>query len=436
MCCDDAYLVTPRVSSLKRGVADCYSISKDSEEEPIKEEPFEGTNGGKVVEESEKEVDSDLLSDARSRPGPAESGDSCESKVKPKRGPTYVYFVLYRDTLLLSMIYLGFAMWYMCIIIEMCSLGSDVKIIIMDVAHAKRYSVHPGADKMYYDLREMYWWPGLKKDIITYVGKCLTCSKKYLADANLHVPIEEIKVGKTLRFVKEPVEIIDREYPHLLVDQAIVGSTNSSGYIGLLADLSAPLNILRVMSTFTHPITILSDSDIEDAFSFTNTPDYTLASPNYFSASSGNTSSDPSEDLSKYLLASLSISPFYDDPYMKTSLERHEEHIETILNHLDELLLERIEQVEENIKGLGNGRVIIQRDFDKLETKLQKARTQIAGLQREQMRHNDEIVLARVRISILEMIIEDIQVRHRSYMKSLLDKIRELKNYKGGPPDY
>ncbi|GJZ64475.1 putative reverse transcriptase domain-containing protein [Tanacetum coccineum] len=43
--------------------------------------------------------------------------------------------------------------------------------------HATRYSIHPGADKMYYDLRVMYWWPGMKKDIATYISKCLTCSK-------------------------------------------------------------------------------------------------------------------------------------------------------------------------------------------------------------------------------------------------------------------
>ncbi|GKB60863.1 hypothetical protein Tco_0917049 [Tanacetum coccineum] len=95
----------------------------------------------------------------------------------------------------------------------------------------------------------------------------------------------------------------------------------------------------------------------------------------------------------------------------KTHLEHHEEQIKTILNHLDELLLERIKQVEENIEGLVDGR-------------------------REQIRHDDEIVLARVRISTLEMLIEDIQIHYRSDMKSLLDKIHQLKNHKGGPPDY
>nr|GEW01147.1 hypothetical protein [Tanacetum cinerariifolium] len=212
-----------------------------------------------------------------------------------------------------------------------------------------------------------------------------------------------------------------------------------------------------------HPITILSDPDVEDAFSSTYSPDYTSASLDYFLASSGNTSSNPSEDLSKYLLALQAISHFHDDPYMKvmqaynatskellippqvfeigesshkTSLECHEEQIETILNHLDELPLERIEHMEDKIEGLGNGRVIIQLDFDKLEIKIQKSHTQIARLQREQMRHNDVIVLARFRISTLEMIIDDIQVRHQANMKSLLDKICKLKNHKGGPPGY
>ncbi|GJY46396.1 putative reverse transcriptase domain-containing protein [Tanacetum coccineum] len=53
----------------------------------------------------------------------------------------------------------------------------EVRTLIMDEAHKSKYSVHPGADKMYYDLRDRYWWPGMKKDIAEYVSKCLTCLK-------------------------------------------------------------------------------------------------------------------------------------------------------------------------------------------------------------------------------------------------------------------
>nr|GEV87041.1 reverse transcriptase domain-containing protein [Tanacetum cinerariifolium] len=199
------------------------------------------------------------------------------------------------------------------------------------------------------------------------------------------------------------------------------------------------------MSSSTHPI-IIYDSDVEDAFSLTYIPYYTLASPNYSPALSGKTCSDPSKNLTQNLLPALAISPFYDGPYMnamqeynaklpiqapialppppvlspqfnsrtsfflrkschlgndphKTPLERHEEQIETILNHLDELPLE--------------------------QTKLEEARTQIVGLQKKQIGHDDEVVLARIRISTVEMIIEDMHVCHQSDMKSLLDKIHE-----------
>ncbi|GJX51217.1 putative reverse transcriptase domain-containing protein [Tanacetum coccineum] len=57
------------------------------------------------------------------------------------------------------------------------SLVGGVRTVIMDEAHKSRYSVHPGSDKMYYDLRDMYWWPGMKRDIATYVSECLTCAK-------------------------------------------------------------------------------------------------------------------------------------------------------------------------------------------------------------------------------------------------------------------
>nr|GEV24215.1 putative reverse transcriptase domain-containing protein [Tanacetum cinerariifolium] len=53
----------------------------------------------------------------------------------------------------------------------------NLRTLIMNEAHATRYSIHLGADKMYYDLRGLYWWPKMKKDIAMYVSKCLTCSK-------------------------------------------------------------------------------------------------------------------------------------------------------------------------------------------------------------------------------------------------------------------
>ncbi|GJX50790.1 putative reverse transcriptase domain-containing protein [Tanacetum coccineum] len=60
--------------------------------------------------------------------------------------------------------------------IRISSIGG-IRKLIMDEAHTSRYLVHPGADKMYYDLKDLYWWSSMKKDIAEYVSKCLTCSQ-------------------------------------------------------------------------------------------------------------------------------------------------------------------------------------------------------------------------------------------------------------------
>ncbi|GKD77542.1 putative reverse transcriptase domain-containing protein [Tanacetum coccineum] len=49
--------------------------------------------------------------------------------------------------------------------------------LIMHESHKSKYSIHPGSDKMYQDLKLLYWWPNMKDDIATYVSKCLTCAK-------------------------------------------------------------------------------------------------------------------------------------------------------------------------------------------------------------------------------------------------------------------
>ncbi|GKE66244.1 hypothetical protein Tco_1520405, partial [Tanacetum coccineum] len=111
----------------------------------------------------------------------------------------------------------------------------------------------------------------------------------------------------------------------------------------------------------------------------------------------------------------------------KTSLEHHKEQIKEILNHLDEISLDRIEYMEDKIEGLGKGRVIIQQDFDNLETELQEARIQITKLQRKQMGNNNKIALARFWIADLEQTLKDIQDRHQEDKESLLNAIHELK---------
>ncbi|GKD43576.1 reverse transcriptase domain-containing protein [Tanacetum coccineum] len=108
------------------------------------------------------------------------------------------------------------------------------------------------------------------------------------------------------------------------------------------------------MSSPNHPT-----SDIVDAFS-SNFPDYIPASPDYVPASPGKTYSSTSNS--------------FGESSCKTSVERHEEQIEGILNHLDELPLDRVKHIKDEIKGLGKGRVIIH-----------QARAQIIKLQKKQL---------------------------------------------------
>ncbi|GJV13223.1 putative reverse transcriptase domain-containing protein [Tanacetum coccineum] len=53
----------------------------------------------------------------------------------------------------------------------------ELRALIMHESHKLKYSIHPGSDKMYQDLRRLYWWPNMKAEIATYVSKCLTCTK-------------------------------------------------------------------------------------------------------------------------------------------------------------------------------------------------------------------------------------------------------------------
>nr|GEY08088.1 retrovirus-related Pol polyprotein from transposon TNT 1-94 [Tanacetum cinerariifolium] len=260
-------------------------------------------------------------------------------------------------------------------------------------------------------------------------------------------------------------------------------SVNRSKYQGMIVGLLY-LTARRTMSSPDHPT-----SNLEDAFS-SNFPNYhPPTSPDYVPASPGKTYSSSSNSFGIVPLASPTFLLFHDNLYMKvlqayytekspippptiitpssipkeiflpeeflspkkqdrsssstsslpqvleigessrkTTIERHEEQIQDILNSLDELLIERIEHIENNIEGLEKGRVIIQ-DFDALEAELQQARAQITKLQRKQMCSNHKISLARFRITELGDIINDMQIHHQADIENLQDSIIELKNH-------
>lgn len=70
-----------------------------------------------------------------------------------------------------------------------------MRVQILEEAHGSYYSIKQGLTKMYHDLREVYWWEGLKRDIAEFVAKCPNCKQ---------VNVEHLKLGGLLQEIQIP----------------------------------------------------------------------------------------------------------------------------------------------------------------------------------------------------------------------------------------
>ncbi|GJY36965.1 putative reverse transcriptase domain-containing protein [Tanacetum coccineum] len=113
----------------------------------------------------------------------------------------------------------------------------------MNEAHTSKYYVHPREDKMYYDLRDLYWWPRMKKDIAMYVSKCLTCSK---------VKAEHQKPSGLL----QQLEILEWKWENITMDIIVkLPRTNFK------TKKLARLYINEILARHSVPVSIISDRD-------------------------------------------------------------------------------------------------------------------------------------------------------------------------------
>ncbi|GJQ92414.1 putative reverse transcriptase domain-containing protein [Tanacetum coccineum] len=141
----------------------------------------------------------------------------------------------------------------------------DLRIVIMHESHKSKYSIYPGSDKMYHEMKKLYWWPNIKADIATYVSKCLTYAKlpkSSLGYDTIWVIVD--RLTKSAIFVPmretDPMERLSRMYLKVVVTRhgipvSIICNRNPKFASNFWRSLQKALGTNLDMSTTYHPQT-------------------------------------------------------------------------------------------------------------------------------------------------------------------------------------
>ncbi|GJV81657.1 putative reverse transcriptase domain-containing protein [Tanacetum coccineum] len=95
----------------------------------------------------------------------------------------------------------------------------DLRSVIMHESHKSKYSIHPGSEKMYQDMKKLYWWPNMKANIATYVSKCLKCAKSSHGFDTIWVIVDRLTKSSHFLPIREndPLDKLARLYLNRIV---------------------------------------------------------------------------------------------------------------------------------------------------------------------------------------------------------------------------
>jgi hypothetical protein len=119
----------------------------------------------------------------------------------------------------------------------------ELKDKILCEAHESAYSIHPGGNKMYHDLKATYWWYGMKRDVAEYVALCSTCQR---------VKAEHQRPARLL----QPLQVPEWKWEEIAIDFIIGLPRAQSGYdsIWVIVDrLTKVAHFIPVKTTYSGP---------------------------------------------------------------------------------------------------------------------------------------------------------------------------------------